>query len=340
MTKIQEPTQVNLRVYKGYGHAHHLVLYGHLLHGSQALRERFTHHLFYNARHLFRLFNVHPIAGARIQLNFEGQIIETTTKEDGFFEFHWKADRELPAGHHPLSVAYLTAEGEVLTTENGEVYIPHAVQQAVISDIDDTILISYSSRMFRRLRVLFTRQPRSRKTFEDIVHYFRLLALSNTSPELPNPFFYVSSSEWNLYDDLTEFFSHNKLPAGVLLLNKIKRWHQLGSTGQTQHELKLKRIRRILEMFPLQRFILYGDNSQHDPMIYLSVAKEFPDNIIAIYIRSVNREKEVATKALLSSLDDSPVHALVFRHTREAMLHSAQIGLISVEAANSSAKKN
>lgn len=330
MSKIQQP--VNLRLYQGYGHTHHLVLYGHLLEGTQAMRERFTHQWWYNARHLFRLFNVHPISGGRIQLNHAGVQLETLTREDGFFEFHWQAPEELSAGNHPLQVAYLNATGEVLEATDGEIYVPHSVQLGVISDIDDTILISYSSRMFRRLRVLFTRQPRSRKTFEDIVHYFRLLALSHTTADLPNPFFYVSSSEWNLYDDLTEFFSHNQLPAGVLLLNKIKRWFELGATGQTQHHLKLLRIRRILEMFPRQRFILYGDNSQHDPAIYVEIAREFPDNILAIYIRSVNRKNENQTKALLAGLADSPIHALVFRHTREAMLHSVQIGLIDREA--------
>ena len=332
MAKIQEPEQVNLRLYKGYGHAHHLVVYGHLLRGLQAQRERFTHQIWYNVRHLIRLFNIHPIAGARIRLSHAGREWETTTQEDGFFEFHWQVEQELTAGHHPIWVAFLNHQGEVLEETKGEIYIPHSVQLGVISDIDDTILISYSSRMFRRLRVLFTRQPRSRKTFEDIVRYFNLLSLSHTTPDLPNPFFYISSSEWNLYDDLTEFFSHNQLPVGVLLLNKIKRLFELGATGQTQHHLKLMRIRRVLEMFPKQRFILYGDNSQHDPMIYWTVAREFPRNVLAIYIRCVNKEKEMETKNLFSSLGDSPIHALVFHHTREAMLHSAQIGLIEEDA--------
>lgn len=332
MAKIQEPEQVNLRLYKGYGHAHHLVVYGHLLTGVQAQRERFTHQIWYNVRHLIRLFNIHSIGGARIRLSHAGMHWETITQEDGFFEFHWQVEQELTAGHHPIWVAYLNQQGEVLEETKGEIYIPHSVQLGVISDIDDTILISYSSRMFRRLRVLFTRQPRSRKTFEDIVRYFNLLSLSHTTPDLPNPFFYISSSEWNLYDDLTEFFSHNQLPVGVLLLNKIKRLFELGATGQTQHHLKLMRIRRVLEMFPRQRFVLYGDNSQHDPMIYCTVAQEFPKNILAIYIRCVNQEKEMETKNLLSSLADSPIHALVFHHTREAMLHSAQIGLIEEDA--------
>jgi phosphatidate phosphatase APP1 len=205
----------------------------------------------------------------------------------------------------------------------------------VISDIDDTILISYSSRLLKRLRVLFTRQPHSRKTFADIVHYFTLLSKSHTTPDLPNPFFYVSSSEWNLYDDLTEFFSHNQLPEGVLLLNKIKRLQELGASGQTQHHNKLVRIERIMRMFPKQRFVLYGDNSQQDPAIYVSIAKQFPQNVVAIYIRSVQAKKKVATKRVLAELADTAIHTLLFEHTREAMLHSASVGLLPEDAISS-----
>jgi phosphatidate phosphatase APP1 len=182
---------------------------------------------------------------------------------------------------------------------------------------------------------LFTRQPHSRKTFADIVHYFTLLSVSGTTPDLPNPFFYVSSSEWNLYDDLTEFFSHNHLPEGVLLLNKIKRLQELGASGQTQHHNKLVRIERIMRMFPKQRFVLYGDNSQQDPAIYVSIAKQFPQNVVAIYIRSVQAKKKVATKRVLAELADTSIHTLLFEHTREAMLHSASVGLLPEDALSS-----
>jgi phosphatidate phosphatase APP1 len=335
MAKLQNSSSVNLKIYKGYGHTHHLVVYGHLLQGNPTIRERFTQNIFYNIRHLIRLFAIHPIADARIQLQHQTTLLETRTQEDGFFEFHWKSPQELTAGFQSITVSYLDKEGKVLQEVLGELYIPHSVQLGVISDIDDTILISYSSRLFKRLRVLFTRQPHSRKTFADIVHYFTLLSVSHTTPDLPNPFFYVSSSEWNLYDDLTEFFSHNHLPEGVLLLNKIKRLQELGASGQTQHHNKLVRIERIMRMFPKQRFVLYGDNSQQDPAIYVSIAKQFPQNVVAIYIRSVQAKKKVATKRVLAELAHTSIHTLLFEHTREAMLHSASVGLLPEDALSS-----
>jgi phosphatidate phosphatase APP1 len=335
MAKLQNSSSVNLKIYKGYGHTHHLVVYGHLLQGNPTIRERFTQNIFYNIRHLIRLFAIHPIADARIQLQHQSTRLETSTQEDGFFEFHWESPQELTAGFQSITVSYLDKEGKVLQEVLGELYIPHSVQLGVISDIDDTILISYSSRLLKRLRVLFTRQPHSRKTFADIVHYFTLLSVSGTTPDLPNPFFYVSSSEWNLYDDLTEFFSHNHLPEGVLLLNKIKRLQELGASGQTQHHNKLVRIERIMRMFPKQRFVLYGDNSQQDPAIYVSIAKQFPQNVVAIYIRSVQAKKKVATKRVLAELAHTSIHTLLFEHTREAMLHSASVGLLPEDALSS-----
>lgn len=326
---------VTLKIYQGYGHTHHLVVYGHLLRGKQAVRERFTHNVLYNIKHLIHLFRIHPVPNATIRLQHASQVMETRTQADGFFEFHWQSAAELTAGYHTITVSYFDEYNRIIEQVSGKLYIPHSVQMGIISDIDDTILISYSSRMLKRLRVLFTRQPRSRKTFSDIVHYFNLLSQSHTTIQQPNPFFYVSSSEWNLYDDLTEFFSHNQLPAGVLLLNKIKQWHQLGSTGLTQHHNKQVRIERIMRMFPKQRFILYGDNSQHDPDIYVSIAQQFPQNVIALYIRCVNPHKQAVTTQILSKLEGTNIHTLLFNHTREAMLHSAAIGLLSADAKTS-----
>jgi phosphatidate phosphatase APP1 len=81
-------------------------------------------------------------------------------------------------------------------------------------------------------------------------------------------------------------------------------------------------------MFPKQRFVLYGDNSQHDPEIYAYIANQFPQNVLAIYIRCVNLSKKVSAQKILNQLNQAHIHTLLFDHTREAMLHSASIGLL------------
>jgi phosphatidate phosphatase APP1 len=161
-----------------------------------------------------------------------------------------------------------------------------------------------------------------------VVKFYKLLALTHTEAAVPNPFFYVSSSEWNLYDDLNAFFKHNGLPKGAFLLNNIKRWYQLLQTGKTKHEGKLNRVTRILKAFPKQRFVLLGDNSQCDPQIYSAIANNYPEQIVAVYIRNISLEKENITSKILESIQNKSIQTFQFQHTDQAIQHAKAIGLL------------
>lgn len=319
---------VHVKVYHGYGHKNNLVVYGHVLAGKPVKESKFTDNIFTNVAHLTRLFFVKPIANVRVQLIWENQALFTTTEKDGFFKFEWKSIDSVSAGWHQITVHLLGNQDLIETTGEGKIFVPNSTQYGFISDIDDTVLISHSATTGKKLRVMFTKNPRSRKTFADVVKFYNLLAKAHTEPETLNPFFYVSSSEWNLYDDLNEFFKFNDLPKGAFLLNQIKRWYQLFKTGNTKHQGKLIRVTRILDAFPKQRFILLGDNSQSDPDIYVALANKYPDKIVAIYIRNISPKKEEYATNLLKSLQDKTIETCLFKHTDEAILHSKSIGLI------------
>lgn len=154
------------------------------------------------------------------------------------------------------------------------------------------------------------------------------MAKSHTEEDQPNPFFYVSSSEWNLYDYLLETFRFNKLPDGAFLLNTLKRWKDLVRTGKTGHEGKLIRVMRILDAFPNQKFVFFGDNSQQDPQIYTSIAEKYPKNIEAIYVRNIRPEKESETLRLLEKANQHNIQTCLFNDSLEAIEHSKKIGLI------------
>ena len=317
-----------VKVYQGYGHQHDLTVFGHVLAGNVVYSSRFSTGILRNTLRLIRLFLVKPLPRVPVRLRWNEQEFQTTTEADGFFKFEWASAESVPAGLHGVSVDLLDAGGQVVASGTGDVFVPHITQYAFISDIDDTVLVSYSARPGKKLGVLFSKNPYSRKTFADIVQYYDLLALAHTEPGVPNPFFYVSSSEWNLYDDLRTFFEHNRLPNGAFLLSQIKRWYQLLRSGGTKHQTKLMRIARILHAFPKQRFVLLGDNSQSDPEIYTAVANKYPDNIAAVYLRNIRSSKEAATRALLARIENREIHWCLFNHTEEAMAHSRRIGLI------------
>ncbi len=318
----------SVKVYHGYGHTHNLVVYGHVFKFKAKTIQNFSDNLFVNIVHLFKLFVVKPAAFTKLRLKFYDQIVHQKSEYDGFFKFEWKAAENVSAGWHDVKVEALNEAGEVSATGEGKIFVPHITQYAFISDIDDTIMVSHSAKIYRRLRQLFIKNPRTRKTFASVRKHYQLLANAHTAIAQPNPFFYVSSSEWNLYDYLVEHFRFNELPEGAFLLNQLKRWKNLFKTGKTGHEGKLLRVMRILDAFPNQKFVFFGDNSQQDPAIYQAIAQKFPSNVVAVYIRNVRKSRQLETEKLLAKIEQQQIKTCLFTHSDEAIAHSKKIGLI------------
>lgn len=317
-----------LKVYHGYGYHDQLTIYGHAFKLSPLPRSKYRKSVVRNTLALLRLFMVKPYEKLKVVMEWEGQTHTCETDKDGFFRFSWKDHPPLPKGWQEIKVKGFRNE-KIITESNGLVYIPSETQYGFISDIDDTFLISHSANLRKRLFVLFTQNARSRKPFEGVVKHYQLLAKSNTNEEAPNPFFFVSSSEWNLYDYLLEFTTVNGVPRGVFLLNQLKLFSQLLKTGQNNHQTKFTRIVRILETYPNQRFVLLGDSSQHDPYIYEALVKHFPKRIHAVYIRDVYEKNKQKAADVLHTIEASGVPCCFFTHSSEAILHSRKIGLIN-----------
>ncbi|SES28033.1 App1 family protein [Pedobacter rhizosphaerae] len=320
---------VQVKVYHGYGHTHNLVVYGHVFRYKAKTEQVYSNNIWINIVHLLKLFILKPYPFVEVRLRFFDQTIYNKTEADGFFKFEWKATQEVPAGWHTVKVEAVANDGSILNIGEGKVFVPHITQYAFISDVDDTIMVSHSATIGRRLRELFIKNPRTRKTFPQAASHYQQLALSQTAANQPNPFFYVSSSEWNLYDYLLETFRFNQLPDGAFLLNTLKHWSDLIKTGKTGHEGKLLRVMRILDAFPNQKFVFFGDNSQQDPAIYTAIVEKHPENITAVYIRNIRKEKERETKALLKKVEEKGVKYCLFQSSEEAIKHSKAIGLIS-----------
>jgi len=328
MVKKSRYPDIVIKVYHGYGHTNNLVVYGHVLRGKGFYQRSYTGNVVINFINLFRLFFITPLPNVRVVLQWQNQRVYSATESDGFFKFEWQFDSPVLAGWHAVKVDLLNASEQRTATGEGKIFVPHSTQYGFISDIDDTVLVSHSAATGKKLWAMLTKNPRSRKTFADVVNYYQLLSNAHTEPALPNPFFYVSSSEWNLYDYLNEFFKFNQLPKGAFLLNEIKKWYQLLKTGKTKHQGKLHRVLRVLKAFPAQQFVLLGDNSQSDPDIYRLIANRYPNQILAIYIRNISKQKETFTKQVLTSINNKSIYTCLYKHTSEAITHSKSIGLI------------
>lgn len=321
-----------VKVYDGYGHSKNIIVYGHVFQHEPGVSLNYKKNgLLRNIWQLIKLFNVKPLAGLTLKLTFDDQTVTAETAYDGFFKLEVIPSHHLSAGWHPVKVYCLDKTGLELCSGDGKVFVPHLSQFAFISDIDDTIIRSFSASIFKRLYELISRNPAKRRLFDATAGHYYLLAHSFTEDEVPNPFFYVSSSEWNLYDYLKDVFRANRLPDGIFLLSQIKKLRDFIVTGRTGHEGKFFRIIRILKAFPKQQFVLLGDNSQKDPEIYAKIASLYSRQVKAIYIRNIRASKEEETLLLLQEHHEKGIAVCIFKESKEAIEHGMEIGLINRE---------
>ncbi|CAN5358525.1 App1 family protein [soil metagenome] len=317
-----------IRVYNSYGNNTHLIIHGHVLKFGPLPRKRYRKFFLTNMFAVIRSFIVVPWKNVQVLFEWGDQTYEAYSEKDGFFRFEVPPEKILSPGWYPIKIKLGKNEKQVETSGTGEIYIPYPYQHAFISDIDDTFLISHSSNLRKRLYALFTKNAKSRKPFEGVVNHYQLLAANNAAVGTFNPFFYVSSSEWNLYELIEEFSQTQKLPRGAFLLNQLKRFHQVLKTGQNNHKTKFMRIVRVIEAYPKQQYILLGDNSQEDPNIYLSLAEYFPQKIFAVYLRNISERKTEATQQIVDQINAKGIPCCFFVHSSEAIEHSKIIGLI------------
>ena len=138
----------------------------------------------------------------------------------------------------------------------------------------------------------------------------------------------MSSSPWNLYDLLVDFFRIQGIPKGPILLRDFSLTAKLFSS-EGHHTHKLAMIRKVLDVNPQLPFVLIGDSGQQDPEIYSQVVRENPGRIRAIYIRDVSEDqRDEAVRELIRTTEAFNVPMLLVADTVAAAEHAASLGLI------------
>ncbi len=243
------------------------------------------HSLFRNFRNMARRFLSAEIAQAQLAIECEGRTIEIQADEGGFFS------QEIPsAATAPPDVAVRVTEPVQSRTVEAHprLYGPSpSSRRIVVSDIDDTVLMTRATRAFRMVMLTLFSNAHTRIAFGGVANWYRALQAGAQGSEA-NPLFYVSSSPWNLYDFLEEFLEVNGIPLGPLFLRDHGLDHGRGAPrGHRGHKLRI--LSHLLEVYPDHPFLLIGDSGQKDPEIYHELVTKYPGRICGIVIRNVSQ---------------------------------------------------
>ncbi|WPO76824.1 App1 family protein [Flavobacterium sp. KACC 22761] len=315
-----------LQLYRGYANEEELIVMGHVF--KRTYEYDFQKKNLKNAKSIINQFRIKTIKNFDVYLKYGNQEIHTKTLDDGHFKFCIPLENETHFGwmNYEVSIKYNSQN----ITSKGSFIHPHTGKLGIISDIDDTFLISHTQNIFRKIYILLFKNVNDRKVFKDVVaHYQALSSAGRKNKEEVNAFFYISSSEWNLYRFIVQFTKINHLPRAVILLKDIKRGiTDFFMSGRGNHDHKFEKIKHVLEFYPNLKYILLGDDSQHDPVLYERICKIFPVTVIAVYIRQTGKSQKEEVKKIMKNLETLDVSVCYFKESSQAIEHSRSIGII------------
>ncbi|NUQ21918.1 MAG: DUF2183 domain-containing protein, partial [Gemmatimonadaceae bacterium] len=326
-----------IAAYRSYGNERRVLVRGRAMEdeGIRPAGERDS--VWRNLLNSYRRIESDPLPFARVRATVAGTSAELAADDEGFFRGWIDLPAPVVASHGwvPLELELLSpgaAPGAPIRATGQAMVAPPSARFIVISDIDDTVLQSHVTSVLQAFRTVLLGNARTRLPFPGVAAFYRALHAGVSGAEA-NPIFYVSSSPWNLYDLLVDFLDHQGIPAGPLTL---RDWDAdpRALIGGHLKTFKDAAIREILDTFAGLPVILVGDSSQRDPEIYHDLGREYPDRVLAVYIRDVKRtpERHAALAALVREVEAARSVLVLADDTMAAARHAAERGYIDAAA--------
>lgn len=307
------------------------------------------------ARTMLAQFASHEVEGLAVELEIArpggaAHRHQGITDREGFVHFDIRLDPDWRLARDPkweTVVFHWTAAGETACAD-GHVLAPGtATALAVISDIDDTIVETGITGDFRAVmrnwRRVLLEMPEERILVPGADVFYNALGgglprpadqttAGERQPATNRPFFYVSSSPWNLFSYLVTYLRGRDLPLGPILL---RDWGldraTFGSASHGAH--KREAIDNILATFPELKFALVGDDSQGDLTAFAEVATAHPERVRAIFIRKVGEAMSAAEIAAKEAIEAANIPLWLGDSFATGRDFLASIGLLGDEEA-------
>ena len=175
----------------------------------------------------------------------------------------------------------------------------------LVSDIDDTVIETMLPRPLVAFRNAFLTREIDRKPVPGMAELYAEITAAH--PDIV--VVYLSTGAWNTAVPLTAFLARHGYPPGPLLLTDwgptLDGWFRSGPAH------KRTQLAALFTDLPRLRWLLVGDDGQHDPELYAEAAAAAPEKVLGLAFRQVSLAQQVvyghlASPELSSSRDPHP----------------------------------
>ncbi|QEO13176.1 DUF2183 domain-containing protein [Agromyces intestinalis] len=229
----------------------------------------------------WRSFTSVPVGDVPVSIEVGGSRIEVLADRGGVVDT--RVPVRLEPGWH---TATLHTEGAEPVEAPITVVAPET-RFGIISDVDDTVMVTALPRPLVAAWNTFVLDEHARIPTPGMAVLYERIVRAN--PGIP--VIYLSTGAWNVAPTLSRFLSRNLYPAGPLLLTDWGPTHDRWFRSGREH--KDENLRRLAEEFPDIKWLLIGDDGQHDEEHYARFATEHPDRVAAVAIRRLSTGEAV-----------------------------------------------
>lgn len=229
----------------------------------------------------WRSFTSVPVNDVAVTVDIAGTPRRVTADRGGVVDVVLEAD--LAPGWHSITLR---------TDESEDVVAPVFIVDpdsrfGIVSDIDDTVMVTALPRPLLAAWNTFVLDEHARRPVPGMA-----VLLERLTREHPgSPVIYLSTGAWNVAPTLTRFLSRHLYPAGALLLTDWGPTHDRWFRSGRDH--KRESLARLATEFPGIRWLLIGDDGQHDEDTYGEFAQAHPRNVAAVAIRQLSNGEAV-----------------------------------------------
>lgn len=229
----------------------------------------------------WRSFASVPIGYAQVIVTVDGVRHEVVADRGGVI------DTVLPAS---LASGWQTMTMSVEGSEPVETkvfVVGSDVRFGIVCDVDDTVMVTALPRPFVAAWNSFVLDEHARQPVPGMAVLLERLVRDHAG----SPIIYLSTGAWNVAPTLVRFMRRHLFPSGALLLTDWGPTHDRWFRSGKDH--KSENLRRLAREFPDVRWMLIGDDGQHDDELYTAFTSEFPGHVEAVAIRQLSTAEAV-----------------------------------------------
>jgi phosphatidate phosphatase APP1 len=232
----------------------------------------------------WRSFTSVPVADVPVTIEIEGEGDTHTVMPDRGGVFDTVIPVQLSPGWHTVR---MSTDGSSNVFESPVFIVDPKATFGIISDIDDTVMVTALPRPLLAAWNTFVLDEHARVPTPGMAVLLERLAATHSA----TPVIYLSTGAWNVAPTLARFLSRNLFPAGPLLLTDWGPTHDRWFRSGREH--KRSSLIRLAEEFPGLKWLLVGDDGQHDEVLYSEFAREHPDSVAAVAVRQLSTGEAV-----------------------------------------------